>query len=30
MCGIAGQFLRDRKAELADIRWMCDQIHHRG
>jgi len=24
MCGIAGQFLRER-AELADIRWMCDQ-----
>ena len=30
MCGIAGQFLRDGKAELADIRWMCDQIRHRG
>ncbi|HEX4593926.1 MAG TPA: asparagine synthetase B, partial [Bryobacteraceae bacterium] len=30
MCGIAGQFLRERRAELADIRWMCDQIRHRG
>ncbi len=30
MCGIAGQFLRERTAELADIRWMCDQIRHRG
>jgi asparagine synthase (glutamine-hydrolysing) len=30
MCGIAGQFLRERKAELADIRSMCDQIRHRG
>ena len=30
MCGIAGQLLRERKAELADIRLMCDQIRHRG
>jgi len=30
MCGIAGQFLRERKAELATIRSMCDQIRHRG
>src|SRR5580692_7870780 len=30
MCGIAGQLLRDRKAELAEIRSMCDQIRHRG
>jgi asparagine synthase (glutamine-hydrolysing) len=30
MCGIAGQLLRERKAELADIRLMCDQMRHRG
>jgi asparagine synthase (glutamine-hydrolysing) len=30
MCGIAGQLLRERNAELADIRSMCDQIRHRG
>src|SRR5580698_6627492 len=30
MCGIAGQLLRERKAELAEIRSMCDQIRHRG
>lgn len=30
MCGIAGQFLRNREVELADIRPMCDQIRHRG
>src|SRR5579871_332648 len=30
MCGIAGQFLRERKAGLADIRAMCDPIRHRG
>jgi asparagine synthase (glutamine-hydrolysing) len=30
MCGIAGQFLRHREAELAGIRAMCDQIRHRG
>src|ERR1700724_120056 len=30
MCGIAGQFLRERLAEPATIRSMCDQIRHRG
>ena len=30
MCGIAGQFLRHREADLADIRAMCDEIRHRG
>jgi asparagine synthase (glutamine-hydrolysing) len=30
MCGIAGQLLRERMAELADIRSMCDQIRYRG
>ena len=30
MCGIAGQFLRERNAELAAVRAMCDQIRHRG
>ncbi len=30
MCGIAGQYLRERTAELAGIRSMCDQIRHRG
>src|SRR3984885_7372590 len=30
MCGIAGQFLRDRTAELTTVRSMCDQIRHRG
>jgi asparagine synthase (glutamine-hydrolysing) len=30
MCGIAGQLLRERKAELAEIRSMCDQIRYRG
>src|SRR3979411_646030 len=30
MCGMAGQFLRERKAEPATIRSMCDQIRHRG
>jgi asparagine synthase (glutamine-hydrolysing) len=30
MCGIAGQLLRERKVELADIRWMCDRMRHRG
>src|SRR5712691_9772568 len=30
MCGIAGQVLRERNAELADIRSMCDQIRYRG
>ncbi|HCC56883.1 MAG TPA: asparagine synthase (glutamine-hydrolyzing) [Solibacterales bacterium] len=30
MCGIAGYFLRDAKAELATVRRMCDSIAHRG
>ena len=30
MCGIAGQVLRERNAELAEIRSMCDQIRYRG
>jgi asparagine synthase (glutamine-hydrolysing) len=30
MCGIAGQFLRERNAELAHICAMCDEIRHRG
>jgi asparagine synthase (glutamine-hydrolysing) len=30
MCGIAGQFLREGKTDLATIRSMCDQIRHRG
>ena len=30
MCGIAGQFLRERNAELAEISAMCDEIRHRG
>ena len=30
MCGIAGQFLRDKTAELAQISTMCDEIRHRG
>jgi asparagine synthase (glutamine-hydrolysing) len=30
MCGIAGQLLRERNAELAEIRSMCDQIRYRG
>src|SRR5271165_1128709 len=30
MCGIAGQFLRERNAELAEIGAMCDVIRHRG
>ncbi len=30
MCGIAGQVLRHRTADLAGIRAMCDQIRHRG
>jgi asparagine synthase (glutamine-hydrolysing) len=30
MCGIAGFYLRNRPAELADIRTMCDAIEHRG
>ena len=30
MCGIAGQFLIGKNAQLSDIRAMCDQIRHRG
>ncbi|HLY17751.1 MAG TPA: asparagine synthase (glutamine-hydrolyzing) [Bryobacteraceae bacterium] len=30
MCGIAGFFLREDKADLATVRAMCDQIRHRG
>jgi len=30
MCGIAGFYLRDGKAELSAVRAMCDQIRHRG
>src|SRR5580700_282612 len=30
MCGIAGQVLTSRRAELSGIRAMCDQIRHRG
>lgn len=30
MCGIAGYFLRERNAELAQIGTMCDEIRHRG
>jgi asparagine synthase (glutamine-hydrolysing) len=30
MCGIAGQFLRKRNADLAHICAMCDAIRHRG
>ena len=30
MCGIAGFYLRNRTAELGDIRAMCHAIEHRG
>src|SRR5215475_5341733 len=30
MCGIAGQVLRERNADPAEIRSMCDQIRYRG
>ncbi|MDQ6664820.1 MAG: asparagine synthase (glutamine-hydrolyzing) [Acidobacteriota bacterium] len=30
MCGIAGYFLRDRRAELPAVKAMCDAIRHRG
>jgi len=30
MCGIAGQYLRERNVELAEIGAMCDVIRHRG
>lgn len=30
MCGIAGYFALDRRADTASVRAMCDQIRHRG
>jgi asparagine synthase (glutamine-hydrolysing) len=30
MCGIAGYFTPDRRADTALVRAMCDQIRHRG
>ena len=30
MCGIAGFLLRQGRAQLADLRTMCDLIRHRG
>jgi len=30
MCGIAGFLLRDGKAQVSDVRAMCDVIRHRG
>ena len=30
MCGIAGFYLRDGKADPGVVRAMCDQIRHRG
>lgn len=30
MCGIAGFYLREGKAELPAVRAMCDPIRHRG
>jgi asparagine synthase (glutamine-hydrolysing) len=30
MCGIAGYFLRDGRAELPVVKAMCDSIIHRG
>jgi len=30
MCGIAGFFLPNRAAELADVQRMCAAIRHRG
>ncbi len=30
MCGVAGFYLREGKAELPVVRAMCDQIRHRG
>jgi len=30
MCGIAGFYLREGRAELASVRAMCDQIRYRG
>jgi asparagine synthase (glutamine-hydrolysing) len=30
MCGISGFVLREKQAELATVRAMCDRIRHRG
>ena len=30
MCGIAGYFTPDRRADTGSVRAMCDQIRHRG
>src|ERR1039458_8432802 len=30
MCGIAGYFTPERRADTASARAMCDQIRHRG
>lgn len=30
MCGIAGFYLRERKADASVLQAMCDQIRHRG
>jgi asparagine synthase (glutamine-hydrolysing) len=30
MCGIAGFYLREKKASLSTVRAMCDPIRHRG
>src|SRR5260370_34260825 len=30
MCGIAGLFLRNKAAQLSDVRQMCSAIRHRG
>jgi asparagine synthase (glutamine-hydrolyzing) len=30
MCGIAGFFLRNKAAQLSDVRQMCAAIRHRG
>src|ERR1051325_7139715 len=30
MCGIAGFLLKDRPAQAAVVKTMCDQIRHRG
>src|SRR6266542_3918406 len=30
MCGIAGYYTPNRRADIASVRAMCDQIRHRG
>src|SRR6266496_21114 len=30
MCGIAGYYTPDRRADVATARAMCEQIRHRG